>query len=498
MSSAGSTKTSTGSATVKLPENRGLYYGGAWHVPSHEPVELFSPGSGRSLGTIAMADASDAEAAIAAARAAFSDWRDVHPLERARLLREIASVIRDHAEEFAMIDAEDCGNPARAMVADSHASAAQFEFFAGLVTEMKGTSIPMGANVLNTSVREPMGVIARIIAFNHPFMFCAGKSAAPLAAGNTVIIKPPEQAPLSALRFAELIEGILPPGALNILPGGAEAGQTLASHPDVAKVGVIGSVGTGRAVLSGAAGTIKPALLELGGKNALIAFGDADPDTVASALIDGMNFTWCGQSCGSTSRAFLHESIHDAVLQRLVKKASTFKPGDPTSHDTMMGALISKAQHRKVLDYIEIGKNEGANLLYGGKIPDDPSLSNGFFVEPTIFSGVTMDMRIAREEIFGPVLSVLKWSDATAMLKEVNGVEYGLTCSIWTDNLHHALNTANAVETGYVWINEVGKHFLGAPFGGYKQSGMGREECLQELLEFTREKNIHIRLNRHA
>lgn len=498
MSSAGNTKTSTGSATVKLPENRGLYYGGAWHVPSHEPVELFSPGSGRSLGTIAMADASDAEAAIAAARAAFSDWRDVHPLERARLLREIAAVIRDHAEEFAMIDAEDCGNPVRAMVADSHASAAQFEFFAGLVTEMKGASIPMGANVLNTSVREPMGVIARIVAFNHPFMFCAGKSAAPLAAGNTVIIKPPEQAPLSALRFAELIEGILPPGALNILPGGAEAGQMLASHPDVAKVGVIGSVGTGRAVLSAAAGTIKPALLELGGKNALIAFGDADPDTVASALIDGMNFTWCGQSCGSTSRAFLHESIHDAVLERLAKKASTFKPGDPTSHDTMMGALISKAQHRKVLDYIEIGKSEGANLLYGGKIPDDSSLSNGFFVEPTIFSGVTMDMRIAREEIFGPVLSVLKWSDATAMLKEVNGVEYGLTCSIWTDNLHHALNAANAVETGYVWINEVGKHFLGAPFGGYKQSGMGREECLQELLEFTREKNIHIRLNRHA
>jgi betaine-aldehyde dehydrogenase len=327
-------------------------------------------------------------------------------------------------------------------------------------------------------------------------MFAAGKSGAPLAAGNTVVLKPPEQAPLSALRLAELIEGILPPGVWNVVPGGKEVGQVLASHPDVAMTALIGSVPTGRAVMKAASDTLKPVLLELGGKNALIAFPDADPDAVAAAMIDGMNFTWCGQSCGSTSRAFIHEKIHDAVLERAKSSVSRYRPGDPTDPATTMGSIINQTQYDRILSYIEAGKKDGARLVTGGGRPADPKLAKGLFIEPTIFADVTMQMRIAKEEIFGPVLSVFKWSDEHRLLAEVNSVEYGLTCSIWANDLATAHRTAAAVEAGDVWINEVSKHFLGAPFGGYKQSGIGREECIEELLRFTREKNIHVNLKR--
>jgi betaine-aldehyde dehydrogenase len=299
-------------AALRLPDNRSCYYGGAWHAPlSGREAETINPGTGESLGKVADAGAADVDAAVAAAKKAFKEWRNVLPLERARMLKEIARVLRAHAQELAMIDAADCGNPVAEMVSDAMVAAAQTEFFAGLVTEMKGASVPMGPGAVNFSVREPRGVIGRIIPFNHPFMFCMGKSAAPIAAGNTVVVKPPEQSPLSSLRLMELIDGILPPGVLNVLPGGKECGAALAGHKDIAMVALVGSVPTGRAVMRAASETVKPVMLELGGKNALIAYGDADPDEVAGGVIGGMNFTWCGQSCGSTSRAFIHESIFD-------------------------------------------------------------------------------------------------------------------------------------------------------------------------------------------
>jgi betaine-aldehyde dehydrogenase len=482
---------------IRLPKARGPYYGGKWHEPaSGRYVEVTNPGTGGSLGQVADGTAADAEAAIAAAKLAFKEWRRVPPLERARMLRAIADVLRKNGEELAMIDAADCGNPYAEMVRDANAGAAQLDFYAGLVTEMKGSSIPMGPDAVNFSVREPFGVVGRIIPFNHPFMFAAGKSGAPLAAGNTVVLKPPDQAPLSSLRLAELIDGILPPGVWNVVPGGREVGQVLASHRDVAKVALIGSVPTGRAVMKAASDTLKPVLLELGGKNALIAFPDADIDAVAGGVIGGMNFTWCGQSCGSTSRAFLHEKIHDAVLDRVKSRVTHYKPGNPTDPATTMGAIINRTQYDRVLRYIEAGKADGARLVYGGGRPNDARLADGLYVEPTVFADVTMDMRIGKEEIFGPVLSVFKWSDEDRMLSEVNQVEYGLTCSIWTNDLATAHRTAAAVEAGYIWINEVSKHFLGAPFGGYKQSGVGREECIEELLSFTREKNIHVSLRK--
>ena len=278
-----------------------------------------------------------------------------------------------------MIDAADCGNPYTEMVRDATIAAAQIEFYAGLVTEMKGSSIPMGPGVVNFSVREPRGVVGRIIPFNHPFMFCAGKAGAPLAAGNTVVMKPPEQAPLSSLRLAELIDGILPPGVFNLVPGGREAGAALASHKDVAMIALIGSVPTGRAVMKAASETLKAVMLELGGKNALIAYPDADPDEVADGVIGGMNFTWCGQSCGSTSRAFVHEKIYEAVLAKVKTKITHYKPGIATDPATTMGSIISKTQYERILGFIESAKQEGARLRHRRRTAGRSGACQGLF-----------------------------------------------------------------------------------------------------------------------
>ncbi|HEY4071848.1 MAG TPA: aldehyde dehydrogenase family protein [Herbaspirillum sp.] len=478
-----------------LPTERALYYGGAWHRPvKGKSTVSISPATGEALGSAPDATTEDVNQAVAAAQEGFNTWRRFTPAERAARLRAAAEVIRRHGKELALLDAADGGNPVSEMISDAAAASRQFDFFAGLVTEMKGSSIPMGPDAVNFSVREPMGVVARIVAFNHPFMFTAAKMAAPLAAGNVVIMKPPEQAPLSGLRLAELIGPLFPPGVVNIITGGREAGEALSDHPGIAMVTLIGSVPTGRAVMKSAADRLKPVILELGGKNAIIALADADPEAVAVAAVSGMNFTWCGQSCGSMSRAFLHESIHDEVVERMGKHIAKYKPGVPTDTATTMGSLISKVQFDKVLSYIEAGKSEGARLMYGGTRPQDPALAKGFFIEPTVFTEVKQSMRIATEEIFGPVQSVLRWSDHGEMLKQVNSVDYGLTCSIFTNDLGMAHRTAAEVQAGYIWVNHTSQHFLGAPFGGYKQSGIGREECLAELLSFTLEKNIHIRL----
>jgi|SRR6185437_2442078 len=483
------------SIKLNLPKHRGAYYGGAWHDPiGARSCEQFSPGTGQSLGTVADCGADDVDAAVKAAAFAFKEWKRVPPLERAKLLKEIARILRENAGELAMIDAADCGNPVAEMIKDATIAAEQIEFFAGLVTEMKGHSVPMGPDRLNFSIREPLGVVGRIVPFNHPFMFIAGKAAAPLAAGNTIVMKPPEQAPLSSLRLVELIDGILPPGVFNLVPGGKDAGAALASHPGVAKIALIGSVPTGKAVMRAAADTLKGVLLELGGKNALIAYPDADPERVATGLVGGMNFTWCGQSCGSTSRAFIHERIYDEVLSLVKDRVRHWKPGIPTDPATTMGAIISKHQFDRVMGFIDSAKSEGARLISGGGRPSDPALANGLYIEPTIFADVSPAMRIAREEIFGPVVAVLKWTDEKKMLEQVNAVEYGLTASIWTNDLTIAHRAAASVEAGFVWVNDVSKHFIGTPFGGYKQSGVGREESLEELLCFTQEKNININL----
>ena len=477
-----------------LPKNRDLYYDGKWQQPQGGYLDTWNPATGESLGPCAEANAADVDAAVRAAQKAFREWRRMKPLERAALMKKVAVVLRANAGELAMLDAANCGNPVREMSRDAVVAAMQFDFFAGLVTEIKGETIPMGEGVVNMSVREPYGVVGRIMAYNHPIMFSAGKCAAPLAAGNTVVMKPPYQAPLSSYRMMELIEGILPPGVMNIISGGTECGQALVAHPNVPCISLIGSVPTGRAIAKAAAERLKHVTLELGGKNACIIYPDADLKRAIAGAIGGMNFTWCGQSCGSTSRLFVHESVYDQVVKGILDGANQHKPGIPTEMATTMGSIISKAQHDKIMGYIELGKKEGATLACGGKAPDDPLLSKGFFVEPTVFTGVTQTMRIATEEIFGPVLSVIKWSDEETMFEQVNAVEYGLTASIFTTSLANAHRAASRVESGYVWVNNSSAHFLGTSFGGYKQSGIGREESIEELLSYTQSKNINITL----
>jgi betaine-aldehyde dehydrogenase len=471
---------------------RDLYYGGEWRAPQGGYQETWNPATGASLGFCADANSADVDAAVAAAEQGFATWRAVKPAQRAAKLREFAQLMRAHADELALVDALNCGNPVREMRSDVLAGAASLDYFAGLVTELKGETIPMGEDVLNLSLREPYGVCARIVAYNHPLMFVLGKMGPALAAGNAVIMKPAWQAPLSALRMMELGHGIFPPGVLNVLPAGRAGSEALVAHPRVPRISLIGSVPTGRAVATTAAARLKNVTLELGGKNACVIYPDADLDKAAEAAVKGMNFTWCGQSCGSTSRLFLHDSIYNEVMGRVLDRIAGYVPGLPENAATTMGALISRAQMDKALEYIRIAKDEGARLLCGGKRPDDPQLANGFFVEPTVFGEVTQQMRIANEEVFGPVLSVLRWSDEEAMLRDVNAVEYGLTASIWTKSLANAHRAARRVEAGYVWVNHVGAHFQGASFGGYKQSGLGREEGLEELYSFTQNKNIHI------
>lgn len=478
---------------ASLPGHRELYYGGAWRTPSGGYGETMNPGDGSGLGRCAEANAADVDAAVTAAHAAFLQWRLTKPLERAGMLRRAAQILRDNARELALIDAHNCGNPVSELANDAHYAAAQIDFFAGLITEIKGDTIPMGEGVVNMTLREPRGVCARIVAYNHPLMFCAGKLAAPIAAGNTVIVKPPHQAPLSAYRMMELLDGVFPPGVLNILTGGLECGEALVSHPKTPMVTLIGSVPTGRAIASRVAAQFKTVILELGGKNALIVFPDADVDRAIEGAVRGMNFAWCGQSCGSTSRLFLHESVHDRVLAGVVEAVKAFRPGAPADPATTMGAVISQDHLDKVLAHIEAGKAEGARLVAGGGRPSDPSLRGGYYVDPTVFADVAPWMRIAREEIFGPVLSVLKWRDEEELFEAVNGVDYGLAAAVFTKDLATAHRAAARIEAGYIWINNSSAHFLGAPFGGYKQSGVGREESIEELLAFTQTKNVNIR-----
>jgi len=476
--------------------SRDLYYANAWHPATNgERVEIKNPATAESLGKVAWAQADDVDAAVKAAYAGFKIWRRTKPLERAAILREAAAIIRRHAEEIAFIDASDCGGPFKRMIRDSEGGALAFEFFAGLITELKGDTTPVGDDNLNYTVREPLGVVVRICAYNHPFLFAASHAAAPLAAGNAVIIKPPEQAPLSTLRLAELLGPLFPPGVLAVLPGGRACGQALVEHPLVAKIGLIGSVPTGKAVLKGAADTMKKVSLELGGKNALIAYPDANLKKLAAGIVQGMNFVWCGQSCGSTSRVFLHESIHDQVLALVVDEIKKLRFGNPTDPSTEMGCLISQDQLDKVTRYVDIGQKDGARMVIGGHRATDGALSKGFYFEPTVFADVKPDMRIAREEIFGPVLSVLKWKEEDEMFEAVNSLDYGLSASIWTSNLSAAHRAAARVEAGYVWINGASTHYFGVPFGGYKQSGLGREESIEELFDNTQIKNVNVTLD---
>ena len=478
-----------------LPTHSGLYYGGAWHAPKAGVfAETINPTYNEVITTAPVADTSDVDAAVRAANEAFPAWATTPPVERGRYLRKAAAVLREHALPLAQLDSLNNGNPVSALAMDADFAADCLDYFAGLATEIKGETIPMGDGNFNYTVQEPLGVVARVVAYNHPLMFAAARLAAPLAAGNTVVIKAPDQSPLSILRLAELVGHIFPPGVANFLCGSRECGDAMAKHPLVQKITLVGGVSTGKSVMKTAAASLKPVLLELGGKNALVAYPDADLDKLVNGIVAGMNFTWSGQSCGSTSRVFLHESIHDQILEKVIKLLpERHMPGIPTDPKTTMGSLVSAAQLEKVKRYVAIGIEDGGRLVAGGKQPADPALKDGFFFEPTVFADMKPGMRLAQEEVFGPVMSVFKWSNEDELWRAVNGVDFGLTGSIWTQNLNTAHRAAKRIHTGYVWINNSSQHFMGAPFGGVKQSGIGREECFAELLEFTYTKNVNVK-----
>ena len=477
-----------------LPKHRDLYYGGKWHAPRGGYEETWNPATGESLGMAPNANTADVDAAVKAAHAGFLEWRRVKPLERAALIRKLSAAIRAHADELAMIDTLNGGNPISATRRDVLGGAARMDYMAGLVLELQGNTIPLGENILDFTVYHPMGVVGSLIAYNHPFSFAASKLGPVLGSGCSILIKAASQAPLSVLRMIEIFEGIVPPGVINVVAGGMECGQAIVAHPMIPRITLIGSVPTGRAVARAAGDRLKSVELELGGKNAMIVFPDADIKKAITGAVAGMNYTWCGQSCMSMSRLFLHESIHDEVLAGVVEAASKIRPGLPHDEKTKMGTLVSKQQYDKVKSYIELGQKEGGKLLIGGKHPADKELANGHFIEPTIFSGITQDMRIANEEIFGPVQSVIKWSDHETMLEQVNRVEYGLTSSIYTENLKTAHQTASRIDVGYIWINAFTGPAQGTPYGGIKQSGYGRNKVLDEMRSNMHIKNINITL----
>ena len=480
-----------------IPKNLGLFYNGAFHDPSDGSYqEIISPVTKKVITKVAFAGKADTVAAIEVADKAFDSWSKVSTLERCNLFRKAAQITRDHAEELAMLDAWNIGSPVSIMRQEVEYCAMNFDLFAGLLPAVTGETQRLTEDMFHYTLREPLGVVARIVAYNHPLLMVGVKLATPLIVGNTVVLKAAEQAPLSALRLMELIGPIFPPGVVNVLAGGKECGETLSSHPTVKKVTLVGSVPIGRLIAKDAASTLKLTTFELGGKNALVAYPDADIPKLVEGIVKGMNWAWCGQSCSSTSRVFLHDSIHDKVLDLVLKKIKTdHTPGNPLDSSTTMGALVDQKAVDRVKKYIEIGKSEGAKLVTGGHAPElTGPMSEGFFWSPTIFADVKQSMRIAQEEIFGPVMSVLKWTDEDILWSDVNSVEYGLTGSVFTTNVATAQKAVKKMEAGYVWVNTSSTHFLGIPFGGYKQSGMAREHSLHELYDLTQTKAVHMSL----
>lgn len=460
-------------------------------------MEVRSPADGSSLGEVPRAGSQDVDLAVRAARQALDGWRGADLLTRRAAVLKIADVIREHTETLGHLDAVDSGNPVRAMRSDVNLAALFIDYLAGLAFSSGGSSIPTVGPAVDFTLREPYGVTARIIPYNHPILFAAWKIAAPLLTGNTVVLKLPDQTPLSGLHLAERLADIFPPGVINVITGtGAEAGDALVRHPGVDRIAFIGSVPTGRRILQAAAERIVPVTLELGGKNPMIVCDDVDIEAAMAAAVKGMNFSWSqGQSCGSYSRLFIHESRYDEAVPILVDMVRALRLRHPLDEEADMGSLVSPEAQEKVRSYVESAVAEGAQVATGGRPPSDPSLAGGCYFEPTVLTGVDQTMRVAREEIFGPVLSVLVWSDVEEVIRAANATEYGLTANVWTNDIRKAFGIARRIESGSVAINGDGsQHWIGVPFGGFKQSGLGKEESAEELLATTREKNIYVNL----
>ena len=482
-------------ASTHIPTIPALIGGELRGAADGTTIDAVNPATGQVIGRIPRCGAADVELAVRAASAASAAWARSEPGERADAVRRFADRIVERGEDLAATDVSDNGSPIREMRKDVDLAAAWMRYHADLALQVRGETIPTGHGRLNYTLRQPFGVVGRIVPFNHPLMFATSKLAAPLVAGNAVVLKPSEHTSLSILALVEDIAELFPPGVVNVVTGyGGEAGDALVAHPDVRRLAFIGHADTGRRIQARAAEVcVKTVTLELGGKNPLVVFPDADLDLAIDGALRGMNFTWQGQSCGSTSRLLVHDSIRDEFSDRLVERVASLRSGLPDDEMTDTGAIVSQAQYDKVMHYIELGRSEGATVLTGGGRPKDADLDGGLFIRPTVFGGVRPDMRLAQEEIFGPVLAVMRFGDYEEALRIANDVRFGLTASVFTRDLATAHRFARDVEAGYVWVNDTSRHFTGVPFGGVKDSGVGREEDTEELLSYTQLKNVNVR-----
>ena len=453
---------------------------------------------GEIIAEVPRAGAADVDRAVRAAATAFETWRATHWKERSRALYKIADAVEARTEELARTVSMETGNAIRTISRPEVKGVVDvFRYFAGVASELKGETVPVGPGMLSYTLREPYGVVGAIVPWNVPLTISAWKIAPAVATGNTMVLKPSADAPLAALELGRICADHLPPGVLNVITGmGEECGAALAEHPLVRKLSFTGHTETGKTVMRAAADRIVPVSLELGGKSPQIVFADSNDERTVDGVIAGMRFTRQGQSCTAGSRLFLHESIADDFLVALAAKLAKIKIGDPLDEATDMGAIVNERQYKKVCGYIAEGaKERGAKVVAGGLPPATGPLAAGYFVEPTVIAQVANDWRIAREEVFGPVMVAIPWRDEADAIRMANDTHYGLAAYVWCRDIGKAIRTAHALEAGFVQIDQGGGQLPGQSYGGHKQSGIGREVSLEGMLEsYTQRKSVTINI----
>ena len=458
--------------------------------------ETLDPHDGSVIATVARAGEADVDLAVAAATAAFPAWARLQASQRGRLLLRLADLIESQADELATLESVDTGHPVRdSRALDVVRTAATFRYFGGMADKVQGDVIPVEPGFLNYVLREPLGPVGMIVPWNFPLMFCSWKMGPALAAGNTVVMKPAELTPLSALRVAELMAEVgIPAGVVNIVPGpGRTTGEYLARHPGVRKIAFTGSTAVGRRIVEASAGNVKRVQLELGGKGANIVFEDADLD----AAVNGSAFAIFhnqGQACIAGSRLILHEAIAERFLERFIALAESIRIGDPLDPETEMGPLTSAGHRDRVLSYVDVALAEGGEVLTGGTVPDDPALADGYYVRPTVVRAEP-NSRVCREEVFGPFVTVTTFRTDEQALAIANDVDYGLGGGLWTRDLGRAHRMAAAIRTGMVWINSYKRVNPGSPFGGVGLSGYGREMGFEAIREYTETKSVWVNVD---
>ena len=476
-----------------------MFVGGAW-IPSHSGrnYPVFNPARGQVLAHVPKGDAEDVSAAVDAAKKAFQDpaWRSMDPSKRGRLLLKASQSLRERLSDFARLETLNNGKPLGQAKGDVAMAARHFEYFAGLADKIQGSTIPVPGNRLDYTVKEPLGVTAHVVPWNYPLVMAARSMAPALAAGNTVVAKPASFTPLTLLKFAELCkEAGFPEGVVNVVTGGGdEVGGSLVKHPDVRLTAVTGSVETGMQVMEMASGNLSRVILELGGKNPQIVFSDADLQRAAGAVLNGI-FTNAGQMCWAGSRLLVEEGIRDSFVEKLVRGADAMKLGDGLAPDTAMGPLVADSQRSRVASYVRIGTDQGAKVVAGGAQPEEEELRAGYFYRPTILDGVTQEMKVARDEIFGPVLTVTTFDGQEDAVAKANDSDFGLWAGVWTKELRRAHKVAAALEAGIVAVNEEPTTFPQTPFGGFKRSGNSSEQGMDAVSSYVRIKNVSVNLD---